>query len=239
VTAADPSAGRHLRLAAFASATPALVDRHEFVRVAREDPSDVVLWFQSHAPAGSTVNMSGAGGGPGYSISSLGFAFPAVTGVLTSRAVAVEITAARGGGTAVRIDAEDVWFVPRPKSERVPSGVAEIGVTIHEFSQTTGHTTTTTQTVTDAAKVAQIVKLVNELAPGQPGTEACPDDVGPYVTLNFRRTPDGAPVASANADGSGCGGISFKLHGKTEPYLSGGDTFVEKLSKMLGFTDAA
>ncbi|HTX46044.1 MAG TPA: hypothetical protein VMD48_07200, partial [Solirubrobacteraceae bacterium] len=122
-----------------------------------------------------------------------------------------------------------------PKWERVPTGVRQIDVTVQELNVTNGRTTTTSTMVTDPNQVAKVISLVNALPPAQPWFTGCPADVGPDVTLKFLSAAGAAPLATAYADGSGCEGVSFAVHGKQEPGLSGGYTLDRRLGRMLGF----
>ncbi len=214
--------------------TPAVVDHHRFWRVPGKPPSAVLAWFQAHRPAGASPAGSGSGSGLGYVFDSLSFQFPSISHAITSRQLVVLLTAARGGGTAVRVDAEDVWFIPRPRWERVPAGVTAIELVDHKFNFRTGKTSTSSQTVTDAIQVAKVVADVNALPPGQPGVEACPADIGPNVALKFYGDQGGPVVAEADADGSGCGTVGFKLAGRAEPYLTGGPGLIAQLDTLLG-----
>jgi hypothetical protein len=229
----DPAVGGVLAAPPFASATPALVDVHRFWRV-DEPPSDVLSWFQAHPPAGGTLTTTGTSSGPSYETDVLGFSFGVRHGVFVSRTLGVSVTAARGGGAAVRADAQDVWLVPRPKWERVPRGVQSIGVTIRRTDIKTGKTSASTQTVTSATTVAKIVRLVNALPAAQPGAEACPDDIGPELTLKFLSAPGAAPLSTVVADRTGCGAVGMTLHGKQAPGLSGGYEFVPAVQRLLG-----
>lgn len=223
----NPSDNAWLNHPQMAQDTPALVDVHRFYRVTGERPDTVARWFQSHVPAGSSLDgtVGGSGDYSGYS-----YAFPSETGVLEYRQLSVAIVPARGGGTAVRVDAEDIYWVPRPKSERVPTGARSIDVTVKRMNPfSTSHLT-----VTDRTEVAKVVRLVNALAPAQPGVSSCPGDDGPYVTLSFL-AGDGKALAQAVVDGSGCGGVSFSLGGRQRAGLSGGWTLDEQLERLLGF----
>jgi hypothetical protein len=235
LVATDPSAGKELGSAGVMTGSLALIDLHRFWRVPGEQPAAVLSWFQSHKPAGSSLTVSGSASGPGYVVNALDFSYPSVSNVIAARDLVVSVTAARGGGTAIRADAEDVYWIPKPKWERVPGGVTQIDVTVQQLNITNGKTTTTTQTVTDAKQVARIISLVNALPPAQPWLTACPLDAGPNVKLEFLSAAGAAPLATAYADGSGCGGVSFALHGRQEPGLSGGYTLDEQLGRMLGF----
>lgn len=213
--------------------TSALVDVHRFWRVAGEQPRAVLASFQTHPPAGSSPFGSGSGSGLGYELDSVVFQFPSISGAIISRQLVVSITAARGGGTAVRVDAQDVWFVPRPEWERVPAGVTSIELVDHKFDFRTGKTSTSSRMVTDGTLVTKVVADVNALAPGQPGVEACPADIGPNVALKFYDFRGGPVVAEADADGSGCGAVGFELGGRTEPYLTDAPGLIAQLDQLL------
>jgi len=67
--------------------------------------------------------------GPGIpSNRQLIFAFPAIGGRISTRWLNVTAVALPRGWTGLRVDAQDVWIVPRPPSEKVPSGVREIHI---------------------------------------------------------------------------------------------------------------
>jgi hypothetical protein len=235
LTARNPG-GVALASSSSVPGSSALIDVHRFWRVAGEDPAAVLSWFQAHAPAGSSLTTSGSGSGPGFEFNALGFSFPDITGVLDSRELGVTIAAARGGGTAIRADAQDVYWIPKPRWERVPAGVQQIDVSVQRLNESTGDTTTTSQTVTNASQIATIVSLVNALPPAQPWVLMCPADLGPTVMLNFLSAPGAAPLATAVAGGSGCGEVSFTLHGKTAPGLSDGPELDTRLGHLLGFS---
>jgi hypothetical protein len=230
--AARNPGGSALASAAFVAGSSALIDIHRFWRVPGEDPAAVLSWFKAHAPAGSSLTTSGSGSGPGYSFTALGFSFANVAGVLESRELGVSIATASGGGTAIRADAEDVYWVPRPKWEKVPPGVNVIDVTVQRFNPQRSSSTT----ITDPTKIAKTVSLVDALAPAQPGVVFCPADFGPSVTLRFVSAPDAAPLATVVGDGSGCGGISFALRGKQAPGLTGGFAFVPRIERLAGLS---
>jgi hypothetical protein len=225
----NPSDNAWLNSPQMAQDTPALVDAHRFYRVAGEQPDTVAQWFQSHVPAGSSLDgtMGGSGDYSGYS-----YAFPSEAGVLEYRQLSVAIVPARGGGAAVRVDAEDIYWVPRPKLERVPAGVRLIDVSVQRMNPFS----TSYLTVTNGAEVAKVIKLVNALPAAQPGVSSCPADDGPEVTLQLLANNDKTvPLATVVADGSGCGGVSFRRFATEEPGLSGGGTLDPQLEKLLGF----
>ena len=111
ISGSDPSRGR-LSGPGFLQASIALLDLHRFWRVP-EDPNAVTAWVRSHPPAGGSPLGGSENGGPGYRIQTPAYSFPPVGNVLLSRTLAVSITVARGGGTAIRADAEVEWLIPR------------------------------------------------------------------------------------------------------------------------------
>jgi hypothetical protein len=232
-TAGNPSSNSWLSSPQLASDTPALVDAHRFYRVAGEQPGTVAAWFESHAPAGSSNVESSSSSGPRASIRAYGYAFRALADVLTSREMVISVTSARGGGSAIRVDAEDIYWVPRPKWERVPAGVHIIDATI----QRSNPTSTSSATVTDSATIKRIASLVNALPPDQPGVEACPGDDGPEITLWFLANDNKSdPLGKIVADGSGCGVVSAVVANRTAPALDGGYTLDPQLERILGLS---
>lgn len=232
----DPSVGRRLGQANEAPASTALVDRHRFWRVSG-DPAAVIAWLQAHPPARSQLTGTSSSRGRGYEIEGLAFSVPSVPNVILLRTLVFSVTAARHGGSAVRADAEIVWVKPRPRAERVPAGVHVVTVTDTRIDIHTGKSTTSAPiVVTAATKVDRIAQLVNGLAIDQLGLVPCPADFGPNVAVKFYAAPGGPVLAQADADGSGCGTVSFTLNGKTEPTLIGGPGLIQHLDVLLGTT---
>jgi hypothetical protein len=230
-SSADPAANSALNMPAIETATPARVDRHAFWRVPGA-PQTAIAWIRAHPPAGSSgVFTSGVSSVHFVPYAwSVSFSFPVKPGVLRSKTLGVVVTAARGGGTAVRADAELVWTVVRPGWERVPAGVRAVTITDDRLGEPAG----SPRTVTDPAQVNRIVALVNGLPRAQPGVFSCPADMGPLVGLSFLPAPGAVPVAVASADGSGCGIVTFRIGGRTAPSLSGGPGLIKSLDSLLG-----
>ena len=213
-------------------ATPNVADRHRYFRV--PGPTDEALnWVQAHLPAGAHQVSSGTAIGPGgASMFFVGDALPAANRALASRELLVAV-ARLHSATAMRVDAQVVWLTARPASERIPAGVRSVRVS----SQRPGQPTSPAQTVSAAAQVARVVSLVNGLPAAQPGAYACPADSGPVVDLRFfSGGPTPRTLATAKADGSGCGGVGLAIRGRAQPGLSGGPRLIQRLSKLLGLS---
>jgi hypothetical protein len=230
---ADPSPHARLNSAALNTVGGAFVDLHRFYRVPGS-PNAALSWLRDHPPAGTQPFGAGTVSGPNYRVDALAFSLRPNDREST-RSLVVSVTAARGDGTALRVDAQVVWIVPRQSTEAVPRGVRLVTATGRSVDILTGRVTTTGPVdVTAPDKVARIVRLVNELPIVQPGAVACPNDTGAGAVLKFYDRRGGPIVAQADAGASGCGLVSFWLHGRGEPSLSGGPGLIEHLNRLLG-----
>lgn len=230
VAATDPSGGA-LAQASFAPATPNLVDVHSFWRVP-SDPDTVIAWIKAHPPAGSDgAAFQGETRLHGKLLSQLiGYSFAQpVSGVVPWETLAITAISARGGGTALRVDASVVWLLKRSPSERIPAGARSVAVSERGLN---GHRSGS-WTVAAPARVARAVSLIDRLPSAQPGVSSCPADTGPYVTLKFL-SRGGADLATAAIDGSGCLGVGLSIHGPQQHALQGNAALIKQLSTALG-----
>jgi len=223
-----------------------LVDAHAWWRV-QGTPAALISFEREHPPPGSRLSSSGGGTTtvPRARSSSdyvtLTFGFAPRPGVLDSRAVTVKATAIAAGSTAVRLDAEDVWEIPRSAGERVPSGAREIDVA----SGTSGRPPTFSISVTDAARVRTIVSWIDRLPVVQPGVLGCPmlPARGPVATFTFRAA-GGAVLARASqpvvsGPTTACDPMGFTIRGRRQTPLLGGTGFLAEVGRLLGHTLAA
>ena len=224
-------------------ATPDIVDVHAWWR-APGTLESVVAFEKAHAPAGSSFAGSGGGttlvSGGGRSNTTwtyVEFAFPARAGVLGSRTLIVKATALGAHTTALRVDAEDVWEMPRPAGERIPAGVHDIDIS----RGVPGRPPTLSQGVTDARKIATIVALIDGLAIVQPGTIVCPMIMinGPTVTFSFRASPGGKVLAQASqivmpGPTTACDPMRLSIEGRTQTPLLGASSFLAAVGRLLG-----
>jgi hypothetical protein len=88
--------------------------------------------------------------------------FRDLTGRLTSEVLQVSVAAGRGGGTAVRADAEVLW---RPSWEEIPAGSRAAAVRLDGV----------TQPAMTVADVAGLRDLINADGVVGPGFYSCPD----------------------------------------------------------------
>ncbi len=232
--------GGHLKPMPSLNATSAAVDQHAWWQVAGS-PSAVLAYIKSHRPSGSKLDGSGELYNKGALVDqSLTFEWPPVRGVLAERELSVTLTALPGGATGALAQAQSVWIVPRPRSEKVPSMVHELDVA----SAPVDGSPTVDLSVTSAAKVRRIVSIFNALPIVQPGVYSCPallTQSARVITLSFRRDAGGQLLAQAQyvayphlAYVSGpCNAIDLTIAGRRQKPLLGGN-FLWRVQRLLG-----
>lgn len=225
----DPSGSRLAKPGTY-PLTPDLVDLHSFWRVPG-DPQSVGNWIADHPPAGTKSSEAAETGRNGSIVSAYkGFVLLGpVSGGAPSETLLFTLVAARGGGTAVRVDAQVVWLLERPASERIPRGVDAVTVDVrgatgfHRFAL-----------LAEPRKARRAAAILNRLPAAQPGPVACPNDSGPWVTLAFFKGH--TRLATARVDGSGCLGVNLWIRGRREHPLQGNSKLLGELSSALGIS---
>ncbi len=204
-----------------------LVDRHRLWLV-HEPLGKVVAFVDNRPPSGGKNSGTGSSGGTGIPPNaSTTFSFPALGGRVSSRELEVDLVALPHHRTGVRADAQDIWVLPRPASEKVPGAVREVGVRTRK-----AHVR-----VTSAAKVRRIVRLFDALPVVQPGFYGCPPDTirRPAMSLRFL-SARGALLARASVPGSfaigSCAPIEFWIGSHRQKPLSG--HLYGQIGRLLG-----
>ncbi len=189
-----------------------VVDNHRFWRVS-ESPPSVAAWVKAHAPSQSTGNWTS--GGSGSSSFTIAFRFPSDRGVV-ERALVLEVTSARGGGSAVRADGVAEWLPVHPTWDRVP-GRARVLTERLTFMFTHGRPERAT--VTAAQKVRRIARLINRAGAIPPRVPPpCPAATERFQ-LSFRARPGGPVLARATGSPTGCAWIELTIAGRKGPIL--------------------
>jgi hypothetical protein len=218
-------------------ATTAHADVHGWWQIPAAG-GDVLAYLEARAPAGSKLGMTGGGSKPGSTEQDVSFQWPAIPGRLTSRQLAVSLTALPGGSTGVLAQAESEWIVPRPRSERVPASTREVVVTLAPRNGGLNRS----DAVTSAGQVRRIVAMINALPVTQPVETSCPGMmVGvPLITFRFRASPGGAVLAQASYQdqfaglSNQCDPITLTIAGRARHALLG-DDFVRRVQRLTGF----
>ena len=218
------------------STTGNLVDCHAWWRT-RASFTSVLAFLGAHRPRASRGKGSGQLGGPGIPRNHmLDFDLPPIDRVISARTLLFDVVALRGGGTAIRVDTQDTWLVPRPASERIPPGVHEIDV--HDGRP--GKPPILSRRITDSARIQKIVSLLARMEIVQPGATSCPLLLTgqPIVTLDFLARAGGQVLARASLTDYGfpsgpCNPVSLTIRGHTQKPLLGGN-FLLQVQRLLG-----
>ena len=205
-----------------------LVDRHRLWLV-RKPLRQMAVFFAEHPPRGG--HLSGTGHSSGLNIpanKSFTFSFRPIPGRISTRQLELTLVALPRHRTGVRADAQDIWMVPRPPTEKVPAAVREIDV----------RTSKAHRRVESAAKVRRIVGWFDALPIVQPGGRfGCPPDTvrRPPMTLRFL-SAKGVLLARASVPGSfaigSCAPIEFWIGSHQQKPLSG--HLYGRISRLLG-----
>ncbi len=199
--------------------TSNLVDLHQWWIVSGSSPGQVLTYVKAHAPRDGRRNMAGKvvsvpDGNAGHTeLVAVGFGFPEKPGVLSIRELVITARRLTDGKTGLRVDAQDIWIIPRPASERIPTQETQLRVTVTRFE----HRLQGPLTFTSSRRLEHVITLLNSLPRGQPGVRNCPGDPGRLIRLVFTG-PGGRAVAIF--DPGGCGSVALTLHGKPQPTLA-------------------
>ena len=221
------------------AATPTLVDEHTWWRVPGSAAS-VLAYVHTHVPRGGKLRESASQGPkPGDAVSGyVGFAWPPVGRLLVNRELLVQVTNLAGGGAGVRVDAQVQWIIPRPASERIPSGAHEVDVT----RGAPGQAPSLEVKVVASDEIRALEAMVDALGIVQPGAYSCPalPAGGPVVTFTFRTSDGGAVLARASQPASSrepttpCDPMTFSIRGHQRTPLLGGAAVLHAAGRLLG-----
>jgi hypothetical protein len=164
------------------------------------------------------------------------FELPPVPGVLTSRELVVEVVSVGNGRTGIRVDAEVGWQPPRPVADQVPSAARVVTIT-EETTMQTGRGMPSPVTVTDPAVVARLAALIDGLpiSPFNNIAVSCPGAFGSFLTLTFRASLGGEPLATARTDQS-CGVTIFAANPDQDLALTQPSTLDQQILTTAGLT---
>jgi hypothetical protein len=118
--------GTALDAPGFSLTTPELIDDTSWWTI-QEPGSAVIAFVRAHLPHALRIVGRGVGGERGQVNDSF-WSYSPPTG-LSQLSVAVQTDALAGGQTAVRLDAEATWLLPRPAWDRIPDSVRSVTYT--------------------------------------------------------------------------------------------------------------
>lgn len=194
---------------------PDLVDRAAWF-TAPGSPTSVLAWEKQHIPPEFTWAGNDTVGAPPVvepAITDM-YSLPPVDDVLDSRQLLVEAVR-DGDNTAIRIDAQVTWLPARTARDEVPARAKAVTITMNPDPNHGSEKLPKPATITDPAKVRKLIALINRLPVYTPGLRAClPDEMGASLTLTFRASPQGPPLAAATSQLSSCQFITLTIGGR-------------------------
>ena len=120
--------------------------------------------------------------------------------------------------TALRVDAQAWWLVPRPAGENVPTNVTSIPCSDSGRLPRAAKTLHPLDRLDTPAQVREAVSLLNSLEVRQPSERTCAGTQGlrfRLVFLGSGQHPDPVAVIEPN-----CGVVTLSLAGRPQPPLS-------------------
>lgn len=236
-TASNPG-GEQLRAPVARPLERAQVDDHRFWTTTASMKA-VLRSIQAHLPSGTDHNGEGTA-------SSFMFAQyelpPSADRRLSQKQLVVYVESLSNGRTAVRADAQVVYWAPRPAAERIPAAARFL-----EISRTGGSMgAAVRRTVTDRAQVARLRRIGDALPLEARSIEpySCPAEpvgVG-IVTFSFRARAGGptlaqiVTLADTPTTDDPCSTTTFDLHGQKLPYLLRGGRLLRAADRLLGLS---
>lgn len=231
------------------AAGPDAVARTGWWRVAGQ-PVTVLAWIKAHMPSGFSLGLSGSGQPgprivaepafphpgatkPAVKLWFTQFTKPPVPNVLSARWLVVSVAADGSGQTAIRVDGEVNWVRVKPAAERIP-GTAKVVVVAPILGDGPVNADEAPVVITDPAKVAKIVAVVNALQPFPVGHMMCPMYRGPSMRLTFRAAPTSPDLAVVTANTTGCQTVGVSISGHQYPMLAGAVAMEKQVTTIAG-----
>lgn len=233
---APAAGGGVLRQPASQPSTPTLVQKTAWYQVPGA-PQSVLAWEREHLSKRYSTFGTGSGSTRAAQFWDQTFALPAITDVLDSRQLILEVTAAGGGKTDIRVDAQVTWLPVRPAYAYIPATATAVTVSLDLGLNADGAKPPAPVTITDPSVVDQFTKIINGLPLFPPGQYSCPAADGKALTLTFRGQSGGPALATATVSLDGCGGVSLGVSDRQSVGLGPvgtGPTLGPQLLKIAG-----
>lgn len=178
----------------------------------------------------------------------INYSWPNIGIRVSQRSLYVTVMQLADGKTGVLAQAWSSWTMPRAPSERVPSGVTAVRVTLQRPPKRPGARKLgelSRAMITQSRKVAKAIKQVDALGLSQ-GTGSCTAMLRPpgSLTITYSATPSGPALARAQISialgwsvigANFCNPIKFTIRGRNEPALVGA-SFAPGILKLAGLS---
>ena len=164
-----------------------------------------------------------------------GYEFDVQSGLppLESAQLLVDAARSASGQTYIRVDAQLAWTPARSPAERVPAAAKVIVITAQP-DMNAPHDIPAPVTVTEPAKVAKIIALLDGLTIDSSGTHGCPALSGRGISLAFLARSGGPALATAAETIPGCYGVSLTIGGRKQPRLADYKSFAQQALDIAG-----
>jgi hypothetical protein len=191
-------------------------------------------WFLDHPPLGSKLyNRTAGPTSKNRWYRCLWFEWPDGHPIFGERNMTMCATTAHGR-TSMRVDTEATWLEGRSPYERIPGGSRYMEVILRKRGEDPRRSL-----VTDVARIAHVVDLVNRLPIVQ--RDACAPGVEdfshvPRLEVVFRATRNGWPIARIGRELVGenpCPPLQFSLRGRWERGLDQGWLVLRELGDLI------
>jgi hypothetical protein len=172
-------------------------------------------YYGTGVSSSGSESSSGPGATPVVNAASMTFPLAAVGGI--ARELQVGVASAGHGMSALRVDAQAWWLVPRPASERIPTNVTSITVQeLGPLPPLARRYRPLTRLVT-LPQIRAAVALLNSLSARQPTAGPCGGKPAFRIRLVFLGTgqrPEPTALIRPGCD------VGLSLAGRTQPPLS-------------------
>ncbi len=164
-----------------------------------------------------------------------GYEFDVQGGLPSLEIAQLLVDAARSpsGQTYVRVDAQLAWTPARSPSEVVPAAAKVITITAQP-DMNAPRDIPAPVTVTDPAKVAKIIALLDSLTIDSSGVHGCMAETGRGISLAFLAKVGGLALATAGETIPTCHGVTFAIGGRPQPALADNASFAQKALDIAG-----
>ncbi len=234
--ARQPAGAEEMARLEYALVTPDLVTRTEWWRVDGTAPWVALLWVNSHAPAGTTTQDMGTATDV-HTVTTSGIDWPD-TGQLVGRQLLVSVEQA-GHDTLIRARAEVAYLPVRPPDSLIPPTATAVSIKMTPWGMLPGNQPPHhygPAEVTDPARAAKVVALVNALPTYLSGPRSCPAEFPDRGTMSitFTAGADGPTVALVSLDLSNCVGAGVAVTDGSTAELWADTGTADQIIALLG-----
>jgi hypothetical protein len=225
-----PQALRQPSLWALATAS---LDTHQLYEVPLPMQS-VAAMLTAHAPAGTSLAGTGQSSGPaGVTSEDVSYEARSLPAGVYMAQLALTVVPDSSGGSLVRVDAQVIWYPPRPAAEYIDPvryHVLTIAVTIYN-----PRLHTIRKVVTSPAAIRRLAGVLDRSRVNPGKTISCALGFAEY-RLAFAVSAHSSPAVVVTASQWPCEGAQVRVDGRMQPSLQDAAGVVAVADRLLGVT---